>query len=38
MKNKLNIVYTFSNILNYIENIDNINNDILGEIKTENIK
>ena len=38
MENKLNIVYTFSNILNYIENLDNIdNNNILGEIKTENI-
>ena len=38
MKNKLNVVYTFSNILNYIENLDNIDNDILGEIKNENIK
>ena len=38
MKNKLNIVYTFSNILNYIENLDNIDNNILGEIKPENIK
>jgi len=37
MKNKLNIVYTFSNILNHIENLDGIYNDILGEIKTENI-
>ena len=37
MKNRLNIVYTFSNILYYIENLNYIKNDILGEIKTENI-
>ena len=38
MTNNKNIVYTFSNILDLIENLDNINNPKFGEISNNNIK
>ena len=38
MENMKNVIYTFSNNLDIIENIKNINNKILGEINIENIK
>ena len=33
-----NIIYTFSNNLDYIRNIDSINNELIGTISKENIK
>ena len=38
MTNNKNIVYTFSDILDLIENLDNINNPKFGEISNNNIK
>ena len=37
MENIKNVVYTFSNILDYIENLDKFKNPLLGEISKENL-
>ena len=38
LNNNKNIVYTFNNVLDVIEELDDINNSLLGLIKKENIK
>ena len=38
MNNYKNIIYTFSNNLDYIRKIDGINNELIGTISKENIK
>lgn len=38
MKNEKNIVYTFSNVLDIIENIEDIENQIFGHINKKNIQ